>query len=419
MDLRSTDRESWRRFAAVGVGAFLLAAWIWLALAPRASAYIYVANFNAEQTISRANLDGSDVDAGFIENARHPCGVAVDAAHIYWANLNGDRGGPPVPGGGIGRANLDGTAVNQDLIPKADFPCGVAVDGAHIYWANRGNPFSGIAGLSIGRANLDGTGVNQNFIFLGKGAAPCGVAVDGSHIYWGGYLGNTIGRANLDGSGVETSFIKGAKGPCGVAVDGSHLYWTNSGNTGSPSGPFDGTGVGRANLDGTGVNQNFVASGQGPLGVAVDAGHIYWTNFFTPYSVGRSGLDGSGVDQSLLGAGNGAGVAVDALSPSAFTFGRTIYRAARAFIFVEVPGPGSIALGGRGVRGSFPAGARASVAHDVPEAGEVKVLVRARGRAKRTLRRTGAVKLHVKITYTPVGGPAVSHIRTVRLKKAG
>jgi hypothetical protein len=420
MDLPSTDRESRRRFAAVGVGAFLTLGWIWLTLAPSASGYVYFANFNGDQSIGRASLDGSGVEAGFIANARHPCGVAVDSAHIYWANLNGDRGGPPVPGGGIGRANLDGTAVNQDLIPKADFPCGVAVDGAHVYWANRGNPFGGVPGTSIGRANLDGTGVDQSFILAGKGTAPCGVAVDAAHVYWGNYLGNTIGRANLDGTGANPSFITGANGPCGVAVDGSHLYWTNSGNTGGFSAPFNSSGIGRANLDGTGVEQNFLPSGLGPLGVAVDAGHVYWTNFFTPYSVGRSSLDGSAVDQSLTGAANGAGVAVDALSPSAFTFGRTIYRGARgiAFIFVDVPGPGSIALAGKGVRGSFPGAARISAAHVVSEAGEVRILVRARGKAKRTLTRTGAVRLHVRVTYTPVGGASVSHTRTVRLKKA-
>lgn len=418
MGPQARSREDRRGIAWLGACSLLLAALIWLTLAPRATAYIYVASFNSEQSIIRANLDGSGIDTGFIENARHPCGVAVDGAHIYWANLNGDRGGPPVPGGAIGRANLDGTGVNQDLIPKADFPCGVAVDGAHVYWANRGNPFSGTPGLSIGRANLDGTGVEQNFIFLGKGAAPCGVAVDGAHIYWGGYLGNTIGRANLDGTGVEPSFITGANGPCGVAVDGSHLYWTNSGNTGGPSAPFNGSGIGRANLDGTGVDQNFADSGQGPLGVAVDAGHIYWTNFFTPYSLGRSELDGSGVEQGLLGVGNGAGVAVDALSPSAFSFGRTIYGAAHAVIVLKLPGPGSIAVSGRGVRSSFPATATSSAAHRVPEAGEVKVLIRAKGKAKRTLRRAGVVKLHVKVAYTPVGGGPVRHTVIVRLKKA-
>ena len=78
------------------------------------------------------------------------------------------------------------------MITGADIPCGdVAVNGAHIYWAN-------YDGDTIGRANLDGSGVDQNFI---SGAdEPCQVAVDASHVYWGNLGPSTIGRANLDGT---------------------------------------------------------------------------------------------------------------------------------------------------------------------------------------------------------------------------
>ena len=38
------------------------------------------------------------------------------------------------------------------------------------------------------------------------------MAVDGQHIYWTNADG-TIGRANLDGSGVNQSFITGASDP--------------------------------------------------------------------------------------------------------------------------------------------------------------------------------------------------------------
>jgi hypothetical protein len=51
------------------------------------------------------------------------------------------------------------------------------------------------------------------------------VAVDGSHLYWGiRELGLTagvgeVGRANLDGTSPNPNFITGATHPCGVAVD--------------------------------------------------------------------------------------------------------------------------------------------------------------------------------------------------------
>ena len=68
-------------------------------------------------------------------------------AYIYWADPDSNA---------IGRANLDGTGANPSFITEADNPLGVAVDGAHVYWANGTN--------TIGRANLDGTGANQSFI---------------------------------------------------------------------------------------------------------------------------------------------------------------------------------------------------------------------------------------------------------------
>src|ERR687886_753336 len=82
-------------------------------------------------------------------------------------------------------------------------------------------------------------------------------------VYWANSGTGTIGRANLDGTDVNQNFITGANAPAGVAVDGAHLYWTN----------FTGTGgaIGRANLDGTGVDQSFITGASRPGGVAVDA----------------------------------------------------------------------------------------------------------------------------------------------------
>jgi hypothetical protein len=44
------------------------------------------------------------------------------------------------------------------------------------------------------------------------------VAVDGQHIYWANSSANTIGEANVDGTGVNQNFITGATTPVGVAV---------------------------------------------------------------------------------------------------------------------------------------------------------------------------------------------------------
>jgi sugar lactone lactonase YvrE len=128
----------------------------------------------------------------------------------------------------------------------------------------------------------------------------CLAAQADAFVYWsidGNFF--AIGRANLDGSGVDQRFITGVNDPGGVAVDAQHVYWTNTGS---------GT-IGRANLDGSGVDQRFITGAQ--VGVAVDSQHVYWTNSSSD-AIGRANLDGSGVDQSFItGASDPMSVAVD------------------------------------------------------------------------------------------------------------
>jgi len=195
-----------RRLRALGL-AVLGALVVSMVVSQAAQAYVYwttgtdTSGTTSTDTIARSNLDGSGANQSFITGASSPAGVAVDAAHVYWANPGTNT---------IARANLDGSGVNQSFITGASGPAGVAVDAAHVYWANLGTK-------TIARAKLDGSGVNQSFITAGS--FPNGVAVDAAHVYWANTGTNTITRANLDGSGASQSFITGANGLEGVAVD--------------------------------------------------------------------------------------------------------------------------------------------------------------------------------------------------------
>jgi hypothetical protein len=142
---------------------------------------------------------------------------------------------------------------------------------------------------------------------LGCVLVACAARAGGAagYVYWTNYSDGTIGRANLDGSGVDQSFIAGARSPGAVAVDGAHVYWTN----------FDTVSIGRANLDGSGVNQDFIAGVEDGYGVAVDGAHIYWTGFNSD-AIGRANLDGSDVNPYFINSVAAAssfptGVAVD------------------------------------------------------------------------------------------------------------
>jgi hypothetical protein len=91
-----------------------------------------------------------------------------------------------------------------------------------------------------------------------------------------------------------------------------------------------------------------------------------------------------------------------------------------ATISVNVPGPGTLTLGGKGVKAQRPlSGERITAARQVTEAGTVTLPVKAKGKKKRKLKSTGKTKLEVNVTYTPSGGAANTETQPVKLVKKG
>ena len=247
----------------------------------KAPGHIYWAKDDG--TITRANLDGTNPQT-IVTGQSGPVGVAVDSAHIYWANF-GD--------GTIDKANLDGSNP-QTIVTGQNGPEGVAVDSAHIYWANGGDG-------TIIRANLDGTSPQTIVTGQDGGFAPgpVGVAVDSAHIYWANNANNTIDKANLDGSSPQ-AIVTGQNFPVGVAVDSAHIYWANS----------LGSTIDKANLDGS--SPQAIVTGQSePYGLAVDSAHVYWDNFGNN-TIDKANLDGSNPQAIVTGQLEPEGVAVGA-----------------------------------------------------------------------------------------------------------
>jgi hypothetical protein len=265
------------------------------------------------------------------------CGIAVDASHIYWADANRDA---------LGRSDLDGTDAELAFIPTGDEPCGVAIDEAHIYWANR-------AGGTIGRASVDGSEADQAFVEgLGK---PCGVAVTDSHLYWTDLHNiNTIGRADIDGEDVTPGFIEG--GGCGVAVDAEHIFWSTLAKS-----------IGRANIDGSMTNDEFIGGLERPCGVATDGVHVFWAEEGEAARgrIASARTDGSSVNRNLFAdlMVRPCGVAINsthfvpqAPRPAAhFSFGKVRHNYRKGFVFVPVrfPAAGSAKVISRGLRVRF------------------------------------------------------------------
>jgi stage V sporulation protein SpoVS len=400
--------------------------------------HIYWTNRTAD-TIGRANLDGTGVNQNFIVNLANPSGLAVDGAHIYWGNAT-----PSFKS--IGRANIDGSGADPEFItgPGAttlEWPAfGVAVNGTHIYWT-----VSALGG-PISRANIDGGSPSYSFI---PSNGPTALALDTAHVYWTTFFDDGIGRANLSGTG-STPFGSGGT-PMGIAVDDAHVYWGNT---------DDGT-IGRSNLNGSGVDQSFMsaASAGSPPSLAIDAlavpscqGTSVSTGHAEPVAVSLPCTSGGGVPTFSIASGPAHGT-ISGLNSSAgtltytpatgfngtdsfefqvrnpgaasnaatatigvakasneFTIGAAKKNAKKgtAILPVSVPGAGAVALAGKTVR-----------AEEVQAggAGEVRLPVKATGKAKKTLKRKGKVKVALHVTFTPLGGDASTVGTSVKLKR--
>ena len=370
--------------------------------------HVYWANLTGG-TIGRANLDGSGVDQSFITGASFPVGVMVDAQHVYWDNLDTDS---------IGRADLDGSDINQSFIATDDGPFGVAVDGQYVYWTNQ-------FAHTIGRANLDGTGANQGFI-TGAGA-PAGVAVDRQHVYWANFLffdprTSAIGRANLDGTGADQMFITGTEGPLGVAVDSLQpsattvacapatvtlpeattctalVSQTAGGGASAPSGEvaFSSTGTGTFSLV---ARCALVATGVGESACQLT---------FTPSAAGSQTISSAySGDTSHAPSEGGTALAVKATNSFTLAKPKLHKRKGTATLIATVPGPGSLVLEGKRIKGQ---------AKTANGAGEVKLPVKPRRKTRRKLRKSGKARVKANVTYTPTGGDPNTKSKRLKLR---
>jgi hypothetical protein len=311
----------------------LLAIIALLLLPPHAHGnFVYWADGAPGSSIGRAKLNGTGVNNGFIGGLNDPSSVAIDSKYIYWTQ--GSAGTSS-----IGRANLDGSGANPSFIPNSaglDFlsgASGIAVTGNNIYWVNSGtNPDT------IGRANLDSTGPNPTFLAPASLSA-CGLAADQSFLYWIQGLGS-VGRAPLDGSSSDLNFITGANSTCGIAVDPSFLYWP----TGGPK------NIARAPVGGGTPTLDFIpaaaADPNDPIGVAVNPQYVFWGSEGPTDFIGRANVNGGSPNPTLITSGATSPGLMAAAPSNKITVNSIKKKKSKgtATINAKVPGPGQITL---------------------------------------------------------------------------
>ena len=223
-------------------------------------------NFRSPVTWDHPDSFGSLLTFGFgfrssvEDNSMCPVGIALDVGggKMYWTDECWDT---------ISRANLDGSQV-EILTRSVTRPVGIALDvgGGKMYWTDRGGA------TKISRANLDGSRVET----LVTGVElPHSLALDvgGGKMYWTDYGTDKIRRANLDGRQVEDLVTTGLETPTGLALDvgGGKMYWTDQGYhlLGAPGGR-SGVKIQRANLDGSRVEPLVTTGLIRPFGFALD-----------------------------------------------------------------------------------------------------------------------------------------------------
>jgi hypothetical protein len=162
-----------------------------------------------------------------------------------------------------------------------------------------------------------------------------------------------------------------------------------------------------------------------PVGIPVRPGDILGLN-----TSGTNGCGGGGgthlIHPGSLADGQAASFAVTEperlnisalLVPSnSFALGKAKRNKKKgtATLTVNVPNVGELTAAGKGVKS---AGAGAVISKTVTAPGAARLLIKAKGKKRRTLNKAGKVTLKPKITYTPVDGNPSTRSTSLKLKK--
>jgi streptogramin lyase len=256
------------------------------------------------------------------------------------------------------------------------------ITGGRVESASAAEPLGSIteftAGLNAGSSlNVIATGPDGNLWFTDQGST------------------KAIGRITTAGQITEFSdgLNRGSSPNLIAAGPDGNLWFTDGGST-----PAIGLITTTGQITGFSAGLN---AGSEPVGIAAGAdGNLWFTDDGGTAAIGRIG----------------------AAPSNAFSFGKLKRNKRRgtATLPVKVPGPGTLALSGKGlVEQSRAAGVRGAPAEVVSAASQIQLRIVSKGKKKRALNRDGKVKLNAKITYTPTGGSPNTQSRLIKLIKRG
>jgi hypothetical protein len=231
-------------------------------------------------------------------------------------------------------------------------------------------------------------------------------------------------RGTADDYGPLLGGIPGVDG-FNQVINGAHYIlqqdWSNAkigceqhyALTASPTGPSSGLpgqslnfAANAVDADGgtvTGVTWDF---GDGTSGGGDSASHAYSAP--GAYNASVSVTNSIGLTTTVPGP-----TVTIALPPNTFTFGRVTLnkRNGTAKLPVAVLDAGNLTLAGKGIVPIH----KAKSSHKAVTAGTTKLKVKAKGKAARTLKKKGKVRVTAKVTFTPTGGTARTQTKRIKL----
>jgi sugar lactone lactonase YvrE len=231
-------------------------------------------NPTAEET------DANDVDGNCIPDSVLACTVHISASQ---------------------KENGNGPSGHDAAGPQAASLVAVSPDGSVVTFttsekltddANTGPEPDAPA---IARAKASDGG-EKNLGFIPAFAHEIAIDEVEGYVYWSDTANGRIGRAKLDGTDFTESYISGLGEPLGVAVvdepTAKYIFWTERGPLDETGEPQAGAGtIGRAGLDGTGVNPTCYDNLTNPRSIAARPDFLYWTAPHVGVKVGDGDVD--------------------------------------------------------------------------------------------------------------------------------
>jgi 6-phosphogluconolactonase (cycloisomerase 2 family) len=255
-------------------------------------AQIYVADAGSNSVTDYAlaatgNASPTATISGISTGLSFPSGIAVDANNIYVTNDS--ISSVPVNTVTVYARNATGNAKPIATISgnntKLNSPCGIAVNASHIFVANSGNN-----SITVYALTANGNASPVATISGGKtGLIPVDLAVDAGHIYVTNTDSVTIYALTANGniaptatiSGSNTGLSPGATSEAdlnGIAVTATHIFVINSSSNSILVYPL--TANGNIAPTATISGNNTGLTGFNPSGIAVNASQIFVTNGF-------------------------------------------------------------------------------------------------------------------------------------------